>query len=138
MCIRDRVQENDYVRAGTPLSDGAITPADILDIKGPTAVQEYICLLYTSTKQQSGSAEPNRKKVAEITWEQVRTIAQDKICLLYTSMVTLWPTDTWSPISMVDFSYKVCSTLPSWMFTPFPMQDRPLKSPPEQLPEQSE
>ena len=36
------VQENDYVRAGTPLSDGAITPADILNIKGPTAVQEYI------------------------------------------------------------------------------------------------
>ena len=36
------VQENDYVRAGTPLSDGAVTPADILAIKGPTAVQEYI------------------------------------------------------------------------------------------------
>ena len=36
------VQENDYVRAGTPLSDGAITPADILAIKGPTAVQDYI------------------------------------------------------------------------------------------------
>ena len=36
------VQENDYVRAGTPLSDGSITPADILAIKGPTAVQEYI------------------------------------------------------------------------------------------------
>ena len=36
------VQENDYVRAGMPLSDGSITPADILAIKGPTAVQEYI------------------------------------------------------------------------------------------------
>ncbi|HEY9123936.1 MAG TPA: DNA-directed RNA polymerase subunit beta', partial [Bacteroidales bacterium] len=36
------VQENDYVKAGTPLSDGAITPSDILAIKGPTAVQEYI------------------------------------------------------------------------------------------------
>ena len=36
------VQENDFVRAGTPLSDGAITPADILRIMGPTAVQEYI------------------------------------------------------------------------------------------------
>ncbi len=36
------VQENDYVRAGTPLSDGAITPSDILAIKGPTSVQEYI------------------------------------------------------------------------------------------------
>ncbi len=36
------VQENDYVKAGTPLSDGAITPSDILNIKGPTKVQEYI------------------------------------------------------------------------------------------------
>ena len=36
------VQENDYVKAGTPLSDGAITPTDILAIKGPTEVQEYI------------------------------------------------------------------------------------------------
>ena len=36
------VQENDFVRAGTPLSDGAITPTDILNIKGPTAVQDYI------------------------------------------------------------------------------------------------
>ncbi len=36
------VQPNDFVRAGIPLSDGAITPADILSIKGPTAVQEYI------------------------------------------------------------------------------------------------
>jgi DNA-directed RNA polymerase subunit beta' len=36
------VQENDFVRAGTPLSDGATTPSDILMIKGPTAVQDYI------------------------------------------------------------------------------------------------
>lgn len=36
------VQENDYVKAGTPLSDGAITPADILSIQGPTKVQEYL------------------------------------------------------------------------------------------------
>ena len=36
------VQENDFVRAGTPLSDGSITPSDILAIQGPTAVQEYI------------------------------------------------------------------------------------------------
>ena len=36
------VQEHDAVRAGTPLSDGVITPGDILAIKGPTAVQEYI------------------------------------------------------------------------------------------------
>ena len=36
------VQENDFVRAGSALSDGAITPADILAIQGPTAVQEYL------------------------------------------------------------------------------------------------
>jgi DNA-directed RNA polymerase subunit beta' len=36
------VQDNDFIKAGMPLSDGAITPADILSIKGPTAVQEYL------------------------------------------------------------------------------------------------
>lgn len=36
------VQENDWIKAGMQLSDGAITPSDILDIQGPTAVQEYI------------------------------------------------------------------------------------------------
>ncbi|MFN5181446.1 MAG: DNA-directed RNA polymerase subunit beta' [Bacteroidota bacterium] len=36
------VQENDFVRAGDQLSDGAIAPGDILAIKGPTAVQEYL------------------------------------------------------------------------------------------------
>src|SRR5205814_2780916 len=36
------VQENDYVKAGDALSDGAVTPADILKIKGPFAVQQYI------------------------------------------------------------------------------------------------
>ncbi len=36
------IQENDFVKAGMSLSDGATTPADILSIKGPTAVQEYL------------------------------------------------------------------------------------------------
>lgn len=36
------VQENDFIRAGMPLSEGAVSPADILNIKGPTAVQEYL------------------------------------------------------------------------------------------------
>ncbi len=35
-------QENDFIKAGTPLSDGAISPGDILAIKGPTKVQEYL------------------------------------------------------------------------------------------------
>ena len=36
------VQENDYVKAGMPLSDGSVTPDDILSIKGPSAVQQYL------------------------------------------------------------------------------------------------
>ena len=36
------VQDNDFVKAGSPLSDGAITPSDILSIKGPSQVQEYL------------------------------------------------------------------------------------------------
>ena len=36
------VQDNDFIKAGEPLSDGSITPADILAIQGPTAVQEYL------------------------------------------------------------------------------------------------
>jgi DNA-directed RNA polymerase subunit beta' len=36
------VQENDFIKAGNPMSDGAITPSDILAIQGPTKVQEYI------------------------------------------------------------------------------------------------
>jgi DNA-directed RNA polymerase subunit beta' len=36
------VQENDFVKSGAPLSDGAVTPNDILYIQGPTAVQEYL------------------------------------------------------------------------------------------------
>ncbi len=36
------VQENDFVKAGMPLSDGSITPSDILNIKGPSAVQQYL------------------------------------------------------------------------------------------------
>ena len=36
------VQENDYVKAGTPLSDGGVSPSDILNILGPVKAQEYI------------------------------------------------------------------------------------------------
>ena len=36
------VQENDYVKSGTPLCDGVITPSDILAIKGVVTVQQYI------------------------------------------------------------------------------------------------
>ena len=54
----------------------------------PVAVQ-----LMEAAKIKSGSAEPNRKKVAEITWEQVKTIAQDKMpdlnCFTVESAMTL-------------------------------------------------
>ena len=54
----------------------------------PVAVQ-----LMEAAKIKSGSAEPNRKKVAEITWDQVRTIAQDKMpdlnCFTVESAMTL-------------------------------------------------
>ena len=36
------VQENDFIKAGMPMSDGSITPNDILNIKGPSAVQQYL------------------------------------------------------------------------------------------------
>ena len=54
----------------------------------PVAIQ-----LLEATKKKSGSAEPNRKKVAEITWEQVRAIAQDKMvdlnCFTIESAMTM-------------------------------------------------
>ena len=40
----------------------------------PVAIQ-----LLEATKTKSGSAEPNRKKIAEISWDQVKTIAEDKL-----------------------------------------------------------
>lgn len=40
----------------------------------PVAIQ-----LLEATKQKSGSAEPNRKKIAEVTWEQVKAIAEEKM-----------------------------------------------------------
>jgi len=48
------VQVNDFVKAGTPLSDGVITPSDILAIKGPTAVQEYIVNEVQDVYRQQG------------------------------------------------------------------------------------
>jgi DNA-directed RNA polymerase subunit beta' len=48
------VQEGDFIRAGDPLSDGAITPADILRIKGPTAVQEYLVDEIQAVYRQQG------------------------------------------------------------------------------------
>lgn len=54
----------------------------------PVAIQ-----LLEATKQKSGSAEPNRKKIAEVTWDQVKAIAQDKMtdlnCFTLDSAMTM-------------------------------------------------
>ena len=42
ICLKKHLQENDFNKAGMPLSDGSITPNDILNIKGPSAVQQYL------------------------------------------------------------------------------------------------
>ena len=47
-------QENDYVKAGTPLSEGALTPSDILSIKGAMKVQEYIVNEIQDVYRQQG------------------------------------------------------------------------------------
>ena len=101
------VQENDYVRAGTPLSDGAITPADILAIKGPTAVQEYIVNEVQDVYRLQG-VKINDKHFEIIVRQMMRKVEidepgdtrfleqqvvdklefmeeNDRICLLYTS-----------------------------------------------------
>ena len=69
------VQENDYVRAGTPLSDGAITPTDILNIEGPIKVQEYIVNEVQDVYRMQGV------KINDKHFE----IIVHQICLLYTS-----------------------------------------------------
>ena len=70
------VQENDYVRAGTPLSDGAITPADILRIKGPTAVQDYIVNEVQDVYRSQG-VKINDKHFEVIVRQMMR-----KVCIL--------------------------------------------------------
>ena len=70
------VQENDYVRAGTPLSDGAITPSDILNIKGPTAVQEYIVNEVQDVYRMQG-VKINDKHFEVIVRQMMR-----KVCIL--------------------------------------------------------
>ena len=71
------VQENDYVRAGTPLSDGAITPADILAIKGPTAVQEYIVNEVQDVYRLQG-VKINDKHFEIIVRQMMRKVAIDE------------------------------------------------------------
>ena len=70
------VQDDDYVRAGTPLSDGAITPTDILNIMGPTAVQEYIVNEVQDVYRMQG-VKINDKHFEVIVRQMLR-----KVCIL--------------------------------------------------------
>ena len=67
------VQEGDYVRAGVPLSDGAITPDDILAIQGPTAVQDYIVNEAQSVYRAQG-VEINDKHFEIIVRQMMRKV----------------------------------------------------------------
>ena len=67
------VQEGDYVRAGVALSDGAITPDDILAIQGPTAVQDYIVNEAQSVYRMQG-VEINDKHFEIIVRQMMRKV----------------------------------------------------------------
>ena len=67
------VQEGDYVRAGVALSDGAITPEDILAIQGPTAVQDYIVNEAQSVYRMQG-VEINDKHFEIIVRQMMRKV----------------------------------------------------------------
>ena len=67
------VQNEDFVRAGTPLSDGEITPADILAIMGPTAVQEYIVNEVQNVYRLQG-VKINDKQVEVIVRQMMRKV----------------------------------------------------------------
>lgn len=68
------VQSGDYVRAGMPLSDGAVTPSDILAIEGPTAVQEYI-VQEVQKVYKTQSVEINDKHFEVIVRQMMRKVA---------------------------------------------------------------
>jgi len=67
------VQPNDYVRAGTKLSDGSVTPSDILAITGPTAVQEYIVNEIQEVYRMQG-VKINDKHIETIVRQMLRRV----------------------------------------------------------------
>ena len=68
------VQDGDFVRAGTPLSDGAIAPKDILDIKGPFAVQAHLVNGVQEVYRSQGIA-INDKHIEVIIRQMMRRVA---------------------------------------------------------------
>ncbi|MGA1544437.1 MAG: DNA-directed RNA polymerase subunit beta' [Saprospiraceae bacterium] len=67
------VQDGDFVRAGTPLSDGAIAPKDILNIKGPFAVQSYLVNGVQEVYRSQGIT-INNKHIEVITRQMMRRV----------------------------------------------------------------
>ncbi len=67
------VQEGDFVRAGTPLSDGSVSPKDILNIKGPFAVQSYIVNGIQEVYRSQGIA-INDKHIEVIVRQMMRRV----------------------------------------------------------------
>ncbi|MCO5247592.1 MAG: DNA-directed RNA polymerase subunit beta' [Chitinophagales bacterium] len=67
------VQEGDFVKAGMPLSDGSITPTDILDIKGPFALQEYLVNEIQSVYKLQG-VKINDKHIETIVRQMMRNV----------------------------------------------------------------
>ncbi len=68
------VQEGDFIKAGNPLSDGAITPSDILNIKGPQAVQEYLVNEIQEVYRLQG-VKINDKHIEVIVRQMMRKVA---------------------------------------------------------------
>jgi DNA-directed RNA polymerase subunit beta' len=67
------VQDGDFVRAGTPLSDGAVSPKDILNIKGPFAVQSYLVNGVQEVYRSQGIA-INDKHIEVIVRQMMRRV----------------------------------------------------------------
>ncbi|MCY4418848.1 MAG: DNA-directed RNA polymerase subunit beta' [Cytophagales bacterium] len=71
------VQENDFVRAGSPLCDGSIKPSDILAIEGPTKVQEYLVNGIQEVYRLQGVS-INDKHIEVIVRQMMRKVEIDK------------------------------------------------------------
>ncbi|NBA86615.1 DNA-directed RNA polymerase subunit beta' [Emticicia sp. CRIBPO] len=87
------VQEGDFIRAGEPLSDGAITPADILRIKGPTAVQEYLVDETQAVYRQQG-VKISDKHIEVIVRQMMQKV--DMIDAGDTSFLEMQAIDKWT------------------------------------------
>ncbi len=81
-------QENDYVKAGTPLSEGAMTPSDILAIKGPMKVQEYIVNEIQEVYRLQG-VKINDKHFEVIVRQMMRKL-KSKILVMHNSWKVNW------------------------------------------------